>query len=79
MKEYKIEEHLDQFRSDAPEHREVKNLAELPAEDRERMLRAGIDEKEKSAGTIVHTDHDTVFCNANLKGVQVMPVSYAQF
>ena len=61
MKEYNVEEHLDDFRADAPEHKEVKNLAELPAEDRERMLRA------------------TVFCNANLKGVQVMPVSYAQF
>ena len=43
------------------------------------MLRAGIDGGEKAAGTIVHSDHDTVFCNANLKGVQVMPVSYAQF
>ena len=79
MKEYNVEEHLDDFRADAPEHKEVKNLAELPAEDRERMLRAGIDGGEKAAGTIVHSDHDTVFCNANLKGVQVMPVSYAQF
>ena len=43
MKEYNVEEHLDDFRADAPEHKEVKNLAELPAEDRERMLRAGID------------------------------------
>ena len=43
------------------------------------MTRAGIDENEKSAGTIVHADHDTVFCNANLKGVQVMPISYALF
>ena len=32
MKEYKIEEHLDQFRSDAPEHREVKDLAEEGSE-----------------------------------------------
>ena len=77
--EFRVDEHLDDFRADAPVHDEIKNIAELPAGDRERLLRAGIDDEEKAAGTFVHADHNTVYCNANLKGVELMPISYALF
>ena len=79
MKDFRVEEHLDDFKTEAPAHREVKDIAELPAEDRARILRAGVDAAEKSAGTFVHADHDTVYCNSNLKGVELMPISYALF
>ncbi len=79
MKEFKIEELLGEFVTDGPAHKEIKYIGELSAEDQARLLRAGIDENEKSAGTIVHSDHNTVYCNANLNGVQVMPISYALF
>lgn len=79
MKEYKVEEHIKDFSSEAPSHEEVKNLAALAADDRERLLRAGIDEEQKAAGTFVHADHSTVYCNSNLKGVEIAPISYALF
>ncbi|MDY2985511.1 MAG: SufD family Fe-S cluster assembly protein [Synergistes jonesii] len=79
MKEYKVEEHIKDFSSEAPSHEEVKNLAALAAADRERLLRAGIDEEQKAAGTFVHADHSTVYCNSNLKGVEIAPISYALF
>lgn len=79
MKEFRVEDHLGDFVTEAPSHGEVKSLSELPAEDRERILRAGIDGGEKSAGTFIHSDHDTVYCNSNLTGVDVAPVSYALF
>ena len=64
--EFRVDEHLDDFRADAPVHDEIKNIAELPAGDRERLLRAGIDDEEKAAGTFVHADHNTVYCNADV-------------
>jgi len=79
MKEYKVEEHIKDFSSEAPSHEEVKNLAALAADDRERLLRAGIDKEQKAAGTFVHADHSTVYCNSNLKGVEIAPISYALF
>ncbi|WP_281679615.1 SufB/SufD family protein [Synergistes jonesii] len=79
MKEYKVEEHIKDFSSEAPSHEEVKNLAALAADDRERLLHAGIDEEQKAAGTFVHADHSTVYCNSNLKGVEIAPISYALF
>ena len=44
--EFRVDEHLDDFKADAPVHDEIKNIAELPAGDRERLLRAGIDDEE---------------------------------
>ncbi|MDO4988075.1 MAG: SufD family Fe-S cluster assembly protein [Synergistes sp.] len=79
MKEYRVEEHLEDFTTTAPEHAEVKSISALPNEDREKLLRAGIDENEKAAATFVHSDHSTVYCNSNLKGVEVAPISYALF
>ena len=77
MKDFRVEERLGDFKTEAPVHKEVKDIAELPAEDRERIYRAGVDGAEKSAGTFVHADHNTVYCNSNLKGVELMPISYA--
>ena len=77
MKDFKVEDHLDDFKSEAPRRDEIKSLSELPDADRKRMLRAGIGSEEKAAATFVHSDHNTLLCNSNLKGVEIMPISYA--
>ena len=79
MKEYRVEEHLGDFTSEAPHHDEIKDLSALADADRERLLRAGIDKKQPAAGTFVHSDHNTVYCNSRLKGVELAPISYALF
>ncbi|MDO5114949.1 MAG: SufD family Fe-S cluster assembly protein [Synergistaceae bacterium] len=79
MKDFRVEEHLGDFRSDAPAHSEIKNVAELPDGDRATLLRAGVDAGKEAAGTFIHSDHSTVYCNSQLKGVELMPISYALF
>ena len=65
------------FLEEAPEP-EVEGLQSLSEEERQVLLRAGIDPEERGrSGSFFQCNHRVVSCGAKAQGVEVLPISVA--
>ena len=68
----------DSFREEAQEHHPIDDLLELPPEDRETILKAGIDPEGKGrTGSFLQMDHSVVHCQSKVEGVEILPITEA--
>jgi len=77
-KKKSINTELGSFREEAPEHPPIEDLSQISTEDREVMLKTGIDLSEKKrGGSFLQKDHSVVYCRSNFEGAQIMSVTEA--
>jgi len=69
---------VDEFRHEGGEHEYIEDLEQLPEEDRQQMILAGINVREEQrSGTYIQEDHSVVHCKAKQEGLEVMDVKTA--
>jgi Fe-S cluster assembly scaffold protein SufB len=69
---------LDDYQTDPVSHDYVENLDELSDADKERMILAGVDAKEKDrSGTYVQKDSTVVHSHSKQEGLEVIPIKEA--
>ncbi len=69
---------LETFSAKPVEHEYLEDLTRLPAEDRKRMIEAGVDAAEKErSGTYVQKDTAVIHAHARQEGLQVLPIRQA--
>jgi hypothetical protein len=70
---------LSQYREEAPEHAQVKDLLQLPVEDQKILLKSGIDPSGKQrSGTFFQRDHTVVHCQTHFEGAEIRSASEAR-
>jgi Fe-S cluster assembly scaffold protein SufB len=69
---------LDEFTSDAVPHSYLEDLRTLPADDKKRLMLAGIDAAEKDrSGTYLQKDSAVIHVRKKQEGLEVMPIKEA--
>jgi len=69
---------LDEFTSDAVPHPYLEDLRTLPAEDKKRLMLAGIDAGEKDrSGTYLQKDSAVIHAHKKQEGLEVLPIKEA--
>jgi len=73
-----VDINLDEFTSDAVPHPYLEDLRTLPAEDKKRLMLAGIDAGEKDrSGTYLQKDSAVIHAHKKQEGLEVLPIKEA--
>ena len=76
MSSHKID--LSRYSFNGGQSEPIENLSSLDAEDRERLLYAGIDVNQKNvSGTFMHLNHSGVHCQSHQEGLEIMDIKAA--
>jgi len=66
---------VDKFIHEGGEHPYVNDLSQIPSEDQQQMILAGIDVKEEErSGTYIQEDHSVVHCKTRQDGLEVLDI-----
>ncbi len=69
---------VDEYKHEGGEHHYIEDLQQLPEEDRQQMILAGIDvQEEERSGTYIQEDHSVVHCKVKQEGLEVMDINTA--
>jgi len=79
MAQDEVDLDLKRFREEAPEHPQLEDLTQLSPEDREILLKAGIDPMEtERSGSFLQMDHSVVHCRTHFEGVEILSITEAR-
>ncbi|RLA90458.1 MAG: SufD family Fe-S cluster assembly protein [Deltaproteobacteria bacterium] len=66
---------LNQFKIDVSEKPYIEDVSKISDQDKEQMLKAGVDLSEKErTGTFIQKDQSVVHCKVKQEGLEVMPI-----
>ncbi len=69
---------IEKFRHEGGVHSYIDDLKKISPEDREQMLKAGVDvEEQERSGTYLQKDHSVVHCKVRQEGLEVMDINTA--
>nr|HID58288.1 SufD family Fe-S cluster assembly protein [Desulfobacterales bacterium] len=69
---------VEKFIHEGGEHPYIDDLNQIPADDQQRMILAGIDvSEEERSGTYIQEDHSVVHCKTRQDGLEVLDINTA--